>query len=143
MSDARSDFPDNTSVPAVNQSSCYITVATHSLYFGICSYTIIWYSALTSCTLFLALPASSRWGLAGDVLEAFWVFHTTTPSLPPNQVIKDIFCTGLTNVLLYLPTCPDVLDSEVSGMACIILNLPSLLSEAISVTAVKQFFSLC
>jgi hypothetical protein len=135
LSDTRSDFPDNVSVSAVNQSSCYMAAATHSLYFGICFYTASWYSALTSCNLSMALPASA---CARDP----WVFHTTTPSPLLNQVVK-MFCTGLLEVGPYLPSCPDVLASEVNGVACITLDLPWLLLEAMSVTVLQKMSSSC
>lgn len=44
-------------------------------------------------------------------------------------------------IILYLVS-PAALDSEVMGVACVILDLPLLLSEAISVTAVRSAYVL-
>jgi hypothetical protein len=71
------------------------------------------------------------------------VFHITAPYPLPNQVIKEMFCTGLLDIGPYLPSCPDVLASKVSGVACIICDLPQFLLEAISVTVLQHMSSSC
>jgi hypothetical protein len=70
------------------------------------------------------------------VLEAF---GCSTPQLHLYNLIKSsrrYFALALHHIVSCLPTCPDVLDSEVTGVACVILDLPLLLSEATSVTAI-------
>ena len=76
------------------------------------------------------------------VLEAF---GCSTPHLRLYNLIKSsrrYFALALHHIVSCLPSCPDVLDSEVSEVACVILDLPLFLSEATIVTAVFSAFVL-